>query len=146
MPNLAATLKNEISRLARKEIRDAMSLTKRASAKHRRGIAELKRQVQVLTGRLAFIEKQEKKRVAQPKVSAVKAETARFSPKWLQSHREKLWLSAADYAKLVGVSPQSIYNWEIGETTPRQAQVAKLAAVRGLGKREVLRRLELLES
>ena len=73
------------------------------------------------------------------------AEKARFSPSWLKSHRQELGLSAADYAKLVGVSALSIYNWEQGKANPRQQQVAALSAIRGLGKREAWKRLEMLE-
>ena len=38
----------------------------------------------------------------------------------------------------------TIYNWEKGKTRPRKEQIAALVAVRGIGKREALRRLELL--
>ena len=55
---------------------------------------------------------------------------------------EKLGLSAKDYGKLVGVSGLSIYNWESEKTRPRDSQLAKIVAVRGMGKREALKRLE----
>ncbi len=42
---------------------------------------------------------------------------------------------------LVGVGAQSIYNWESEKARPRVEQIAKLAAMRGLGKREVAARL-----
>jgi len=57
----------------------------------------------------------------------------------------RLGLSAADYARLVGVSSLTIYNWEHGKSRPRKEQLAALVAVRGIGKREALRRLELLK-
>ena len=145
MPNLASVLKDEICRLARKEIKTQVGVTKRAAAQHRRDIAELKRQVQTLTKQVAFLERQEKKRVSKIQPSEEAAEKARFSPVWLKSHRQRLGLSAADYASLVGVSALSIYNWELGKTQPRQQQVAALSAVRTLGKREALKRLEMLE-
>jgi DNA-binding XRE family transcriptional regulator len=63
----------------------------------------------------------------------------------LRSHRERLGLSADALAKLVGVSTQSIYNWEHGVTRPRQAQLTMLATLRRLGKRDVRTRLERLE-
>ena len=44
MTNLATALKEEIRRLARKEIRAETLQTKRSSAQHRRDIAALKRQ------------------------------------------------------------------------------------------------------
>ena len=146
MPNLASVLKDEIRRLARKEIKDQTGTTKKMSAQHRRDIAQLKRQVQTLARKVAFLESQEKKRVSKIKPSKEAADKARFSPSWLKSHRQKLGLSAADYATLVGVSSQTIYNWEQGTSKPRQQQVAALSAVRGLGKREVLKRLEMLEA
>lgn len=38
----------------------------------------------------------------------------------------------------------SVYHWESGKVRPRPEQVAKLAAIRGLGKREAMERLEML--
>lgn len=154
MPNLAHILKEEIARLARKEIRHHISDTQKQVAKQRRDIAELKRVNRELNRRLSFLEKREKQRLeqpAEPKIIIQKADgstesesTARFSPKWLATHRAKLGLSAADYAKLVGCSPLSIYKWEKGESTPRAKQREALASIRGIGKREALRRIELI--
>ena len=144
MPNLANVLKDEIRRLAKKEIKSETGVTKRASAQHRRDIAELKRQLQTLTKQVAFLERQEKRRVSEIKPSKETAEKSRFSSRWLKAHRQRLGLSAVDYATLIGVSSQSIYNWEQGDSKPRPQQVAALAAVRGLGKREVLKRLEMM--
>ena len=45
MPNIAAVLREEISRLSRKEVRSQVDATKRATTQHRRHIATLKRQV-----------------------------------------------------------------------------------------------------
>ena len=43
MPNIAAVLKEEIQRLARKEIRKQISILKKMSAQYRKEIAEMKR-------------------------------------------------------------------------------------------------------
>jgi len=92
---------------------------------------------------VAFLEGQEKRRVArQPALQKVAG--IPFRADGLKSHRAKLGLSAADYGRLVGASGLSIYHWEAGKARPRQQQVAKLAAVRGIGKREALKRLELI--
>jgi len=48
-------------------------------------------------------------------------------------------------AKLVGVSAQSIYNWEHAVTRPRETQLGTLVALRSLGKKEVRARLQQLE-
>jgi len=154
MAKLVTVLNDEIRRLARKEIREQVGKTLKQVAVQRKEIAELKRQQTKMQRRIDFLEKREKRRLEQPasvRVADRQAKQAdgeesapRFSPKWLASHREKLDISAADYAKLVGCSPLSIYKWEKGENTPRAAQRENLAAVRGIGKREALRRLEVL--
>lgn len=144
MANLAQTFKSEIARLARKEVKQEISALRKAATQYRGDIAELKRQVKDQQRRLAFLESQEAKRVKTVKVPKEDVERARFSPKWLRSHREKLGLSAADYAKLVGVSTQTIYLWERGQTKPRKSQLPALVAVRKLGVRAAQRRLELL--
>lgn len=144
MANLAQTLKSEISRLARKEVKQEISSLRDAATRYRSDIAELKRQVKDQQRRIAFLESQETKRVKTPRVPKEAVENARFSPKWLRSHRQKLGLSAADYAKLVGVSTQTIYLWEREQTTPRKSQMPALVAVRKLKVREAQRRLELI--
>ena len=143
MPNLASVLKDEIRRLARKEIKSETSVTKRTSAQHRRDIAELKRVVDDLSKRVAFLERQEERRVARP-VQDKPSGQVRFSPRWVKAQRQRLGLSAAAYGKLVGVSALTIYNWEGGKSKPREEKLAAIAAVRELGKREALRRLEML--
>ncbi len=144
MANLAQTLKSEISRLARKQIKQETGALREAVTRYRSDIAELKRQVKDQQRRITFLENQESKRVKSPKAPKEAVQNARFSPKWLRSHREKLGLSAADYAKLVGVSAQTIYLWEREQTTPRKSQMPALVAVRKLKVREAQRRLELL--
>lgn len=66
-----------------------------------------------------------------------------FSPEAVMAERDRLELSAADYGTLVGVSGLTIYNWEKGKTSPRQAQLEKWLAVKGIGKREAWRRVDL---
>jgi len=46
----------------------------------------------------------------------------------------------------VGVSAQTIYNWETGTSRPRAEQLAVIAAVRKMGKREVKARLDQLRA
>ena len=40
----------------------------------------------------------------------------------------------------------TIYNWELGKARPRQKQLAGLVAVRGLGRREAMKKLEMLKA
>lgn len=143
MPNFNAMFKTEVGRLARREVRPDVLATKKAQAQHRRDIAALKREVAGLRRTVTFLEGRERQRLGTtPPPEA--AQGVRFSPKWLKAHRSKLGLSAADYARMVGVSPLSVYNWESGKTKPQAKQIAAWAQIRGLGKREALKRLEML--
>ncbi len=54
-------------------------------------------------------------------------------------------MSQEDYASLVGGSKQTIYNWEHGTTKPGGEHVATLVSLRGIGKREAQKHLELLK-
>lgn len=144
MPNVATVLRDEIQRLARKEIRALVGPLKKSGSEHRSAIADLRRRVADLEREIAFLRKQEGRRLAEPP-SETEAENVRFSPKWVASDRKRLGLSANDYASLIGVSMLTVYNWEKGKSKPRAKQLAAWAQIRGLGKREALKRLELLE-
>ena len=53
MPNIAAVLKEEIRRLAKKEVKTHIPATKHAVAQYRRDIAKLKRLVREQQARMA---------------------------------------------------------------------------------------------
>jgi DNA-binding transcriptional regulator YiaG len=145
MSTIAKVLKQEITRLARKEITAGTQVLRKSSAQHRRDIAQLKRQVSELTKQVAFLERQERKRTSQGPAPTA-AEGKRFSRRGLKTHREKLDFSAAEYAALIGVTAQTIYNWEQGKSRPGAQQLSAVVSLRGLGKREAWKRLELLEN
>ena len=143
MPNIGAVLREEISRLSRRESRSQVDTTKKATAQHRRDIAVLKRQVAQLQRQVALLSR--KVLGAAPAVSSgPTAKRVRFVAKGLRSQRNRLGLSQTDLGTLLGVSAQSIYNWESESARPRNEQLAKLAALRGIGKREAGERLKQL--
>lgn len=142
MPNIASLLKDEITRLARKELKANTESLKKAVSSYRSEIAALKRRVDTL-------ERQAKRteRVVR-KVAPVEAPESdgnhRWSPKGFATHRARLGLSAADYGALLGVSPLSVYKWEGGQVRPRASYLPAIAAVRAMGKKEAAARLEQL--
>jgi DNA-binding transcriptional regulator YiaG len=140
MPNIATVLKEEILRLARKEVRRQTSVLWKASAQYRKDIAEMKRRVSDLRRKVTPLEKQVLKN-APAQTAETDADHVRFTAKGLRSQRQRLGLSAANYGKLVGVTGQTIYSWEQETSRPRKQQVARIASLRHLGKREVLARL-----
>ena len=143
MTTLATALRDEIRRLARKEIKAQTGRTAKAVAQYRREFARLKRQQRDQERKIAFLEAQARKAVAS--APAIESNgNARFSARSAKAQRRRTGLSAADYAKLVGVSSLTIYNWEHGKARPRHEQFAALVALRGLGKREAQAKLAML--
>jgi DNA-binding XRE family transcriptional regulator len=140
MPNIGSVLKEEIIRLSRKESRSQVDPTKKAAIRQRREVAELRRQVAHLARQVALLSR---KTLAAPAVvpADTKGKPARFSAKGLRVQRERIGLSAQDFGKLLGVSAQSIYNWEHEKAHPRAEQLSKVAALRGVGIREAKARL-----
>jgi DNA-binding transcriptional regulator YiaG len=138
------SLKDEIRRLARKEIKAQTGTTVRAVAHYRREIARLKRQQRENEKRIAFLEAQTRKNLQSRVGVAEPNGDARFSARSVTAQRHRTGLSAANYAKLVGVSPLTIYNWEHNKSRPRKEQFAALVALRALGKRDAQSKLALL--
>jgi DNA-binding transcriptional regulator YiaG len=141
MTTLAIALKDEIRRLARKEIRVQTGKTSRAVAQYRREIARLKREQKAQQKKIALLESKSRKAVDAPAVADDPLGDSRFSARSVRAQRRRTGLSAADYAKLVGVSPLTIYNWEHNKSRPRREQFTALLAIRGLGKREAVAKL-----
>ncbi len=138
MPNLQSVLRQEIRRLARREVRSELEATKKAVAQQRREIAELKRRNTALERTVSDLQTRETKRLKAGPSQADLPQGTRFSVRSLKAQRRKSGLSQADYASLVGVSRATIYNWESGSTKPSGKHLAALVSLRGLGKREAL--------
>jgi len=144
MPNIASVLKSEITRLARKEVRDGGDGLKKTVAAHRADIAILKRRVsdlEAMVKRLAKGQSAIAERARPTLAPSAPTESnptgLRFRAKGMAANRQRLGLSASDFGLLVGATGQSIYAWEAGKTKPKPAALAAIAALRGLGKREV---------
>lgn len=149
MPDLTTVLKDEIRRLARKEIKSSVGELKKQ-------VTEQRKQISALRQRVANLEVEKKrlvKRVASVQDAGQEAEAAaeespalraRFSGKSIQKLRDKLRLTQAELAQLAGVSPQAVYQWERkgGPLRLRNATKEALVQVRALGLRDVRRQLE----
>ncbi len=145
MPNLQSVLRQEIRRLARKEVRSELDATRKAVAQHRREIAQLKRRNTALERTVSYLQSRETTRMKDRPLRAEPPKGTRFSVRSLRAQRRRSGLSQKDYASLAGVSTQTIYNWESGGTKPGGRHLAMLVSLRGIGKREAKKRLELLE-
>lgn len=142
MPNIASILKSEITRVARKEVRVEIEALRKAGAAQRTALAALKREVADLRKELRDVRKPQRAAAVNLDTPVEGEVQRRFSASRLQAHRQKLGLSAAEYGSLVGLSGQSIYNYEQGKARPPADMVAKLSRLKELGKTEITARLE----
>src|SRR5437879_4133783 len=118
MPNIALILRQEIMRLARKEIRAQTSSARKMLTQLRSANTELKRETSELRAKLTRLERRTNAN-AERRSGDEPERRVRFNAKGLATHRGKLGLSAADYGRLVGVTGQTIYKWEQGGARPR---------------------------
>jgi DNA-binding transcriptional regulator YiaG len=125
MATFAATLRTEIRRLAVKDIQRTMQSVRRmqrqlttlrlAKSAQQRIITNLER-------KLAKV--QEKVRLRGR--AAASPGRPRIQPSEIHTIRKRLGLSRIKFAKLIGVSPGSIFGWEHGRTQPRGESVIRL--------------------
>lgn len=144
MANIGTLLKSEISRVARKELRGEIQSLKKSISSYRSQIADLKRRTQALEQQV----RRQGKAVAKATPAAVEEEggsRVRFSAKGFAAQRQRLGLSAAALAQILGVSPLSVYKWESGKTRPRAKQIETIATLRGMGKKEAAAKLAAAE-
>lgn len=137
MPNIATVLKDEITRLARKEIRQQVDPLRAQVLAQRKAIAALKSEVERLQRDVVRLAKGAPKGVAVKASSNDSGKQSRYSGALLRKLRERLGLSRDAFAPLLGASSQALYNWEQTETRPRQEFLDKIALIRGLSKAQV---------
>ena len=133
MPNLAGVLKGEIRRLARKEVRATVMPLRKLVTTMRRRMAQQRK----LISELERASKRTVQSARAPEAPASDATQIRFSPEWVKAHRKKLKMSRREYAKLIGVSAQSIFGWETGRTRPRRRALESWRRIRTMGLREL---------
>ena len=142
MSNVASVLKEEISRISRKEVRRETSTLKKSSTTHRSEIAALKRRVQNLERELRRVGRGLEPAVPTAANEESVSPSTRFSAKSMAAQRKRLGLSAAECGLLIGASAQSVYNWEEGKIRPRAQHLPAIFALRTLGRRQANEILE----
>lgn len=141
MASMIPALNEHIRKLARREAGAGQTIARKAVAQLRREMASLQRLVKGLSRHLSSLQKGSKHKSAADSEMDGLPPGSRFRADGLRTHRAKLGLSAKAYGQLIGVSGLTVYHWESGKSKPRRAQLAKIIAIRGLGRREAERRL-----
>jgi len=133
MATLATALRSEVRRVMAGEVRKLLRPMRRllkqvktlrqAARDQRRNLASVEARMDRLKARLAL-------RRARGKGPRVSADSIR-------SFRSRVAMTREQFARLLGVSPGSIFGWETGRTTPRGRSAARFLEVRKLGVRKV---------
>jgi DNA-binding transcriptional regulator YiaG len=149
MPNFVQSLKAEIVRLSKKEVRAAVNPLRSSNVNLKKSVALLKKKTTLLEAenrRLsAFFKKTQDNR---PQTSPEGNAKARITSKSIKILRAKLGLSQDSFAKLLDVSSQNVYAMEHkqGRLKLRVKTLSNLLPLRGMGKREAKKRLEGMNS
>ena len=135
MPNIGIVLREEITRLSRKESRSQVDPTKKASVQHRKDNAELEHHLAQLNKQVALLSHRV---LGAARASAVATKgRARFTARGLHAQRSRLGLSLYLPRTLESSwkSAPSRYTTVSGKG-PGGDQFSKVAAIRGIGKRD----------
>ena len=150
MPNLATLLKEEISKLARKEVQDQTRELVKTIKEQNARIARLEKQDDQPKAKAKAKPKAKAKAKADKPAPAKKAAApapkrkakTRFSPASFKNNRKRLSLSQADVGVLLGTSTNTVLRWEAGSSKPRDAHLPKIAALSKMGKKQAKQELE----
>ena len=147
MPNIAQLLKDEISRLARKEVRAAsgplqqqIRELKKTNRQQREVIDTLLRRVDQLQ---ALASSTTDKILKAPTIGTDRQ--IRLSGTSIKKHRKRLGLSQGELGQLLNVSTNTIVRWEQDKSKPRETYRAGIAQLRTMGVREVKKLLASVE-
>jgi DNA-binding XRE family transcriptional regulator len=139
MPDIARVLKDEINRLARRQVR-AMnkSLVKQ--------VRELRQITSGQKDRIARLERtigrlQIGTDVRPVAAGGEEASAVRMGPASVKRLRDRLKLSQKELGQLLGVSGNTVLRWEAGKAAPRKAHKPQFAELRDIGVREARKRL-----
>lgn len=145
MGKVEGIIKSEIVRLSRREMRKVATPLKKEIWTLKSTVSQLRKTVLQLE---RFISLQRKEWEKKPPLEAApeEVEVSRLSPRLIRSLRKRLRLSQRDLARLAGVTPLAVYQWETGVFKPKKEKRSVLVALRKLGRRDAKKLLEELKA
>jgi DNA-binding XRE family transcriptional regulator len=154
MTTFAESLKKEIARVARKELKGELDALRKTCTTQRADIAGLKREVKALQGRLFRAERVTHKTAAVvlPPAPAPKTPAARspvgslgaFNHEAFGDFRKQLGITQSEMGRLGEASSLSVWKWESGKAQPRAAALIRIQAAMKLGKRAAIAKAKAL--
>ena len=144
MANIAKALREEVSRLARRELKSALASLKKDAVALKKTNADLKRRLTELERQNRRLLSNQVRNLEQPtNVSHEDAERSKISGKGILALRKRLGMSQAKFAKLIDVTPVSVYLWERqgGPLNLRQRTKLAVLSARKMSVREAKEQL-----
>ena len=140
MGKLESTIKSEIQRLAKREVRSTFLPLRKEVRAMRLKLSGLSKGITSLNRMTKELHLEEVK----PKLEATPEEVkaSRLTPDRIRGLRKKLGISMRELGVLTGASMGAVLSWEKGKFKPRGDKKAALVALRKFRKREVRRILE----
>jgi len=139
MGKMEQTLKSEITRLAKKQVRATYLPLARDVRRLKRTVSALRKTVAVLARLGAELQTERQAQGAKLAAAPQEVKAARISPGLIKKLRARLGITQSELATLVGVSTSAVGSWEYGKAKPEGHNREALVALRKLGKREVAR-------
>jgi DNA-binding transcriptional regulator YiaG len=141
MGKVEAIIKSEIVRLARREMRRVATPLRKDVRILKSTVSQLRKTVLNLE-RFIALQKKEWEKKTPLKAAPEEVATSRLSPRLIRSLRNRLGLSQRNLARLAGVTPLAVYQWESGVFKPKEEKKGILIALRKLGRRDAKKLLE----
>jgi DNA-binding transcriptional regulator YiaG len=142
MGKLEGTIKSEIVRLAKREMRKTSVPLRRNLRLLKKTVSQIRRAVLALKRSTAYQQKELKKRKMPLEAPPEEVKKSRFSPRLIRSLRKSLGITQKELAILTGVTVGAAHQWEIGKFKPKGEKKAVMVALRKLGRRDVRKLLE----
>jgi len=142
MGKIESVMKQEIARLARREIRGTVNPLKKEVTRLRKLSSRLARTVAVLDREAQHRRRADLQRLGSLKAAEEEVEGVRINGRWVKTLRRKINVSQSELAALAEISVSGVRAWEYDISKPRGRNRAALVALRKLGRREVKKMLE----
>ena len=142
MGKLEKTIKSEMVRLAKREMRKTSVPLCRDVRLLKSTVSQLRKTVTALERFAAQRQKELKKRKIPLEATPEEVKKSRFSPALIRSLRESLGISQKELAILAGVTVGAVHLWETGKFRPKDEKKSVMVALRKLGRRDVRKLLE----
>ncbi len=131
---------DEIRRLARKEIKQAVIPLQESINSLKKLVNEQKKQIAALEKRCPEAEVEDD--ILSSIVPIDTEKNVRLNASGIVRLRNKLGLTQAEFARVLGVAMHTVSVWEQGRRVPRATHKIRICALRKIGKRELKRLLE----